>query len=74
MVMKAHDKDEPVALEANRSFLEQFEEMAAEQGPGSEADEFLAKEIYQRPERLSVLANVRGRKEIQPTKTGQVDL
>lgn len=59
----AKPDDDVVALEADRSFLEQFEEMAAEQGPGSEADEFLTKEIYQRPDRLSVLANMKGRKE-----------
>jgi hypothetical protein len=63
-------QDEVVALEANRSFLEQFEEMAAEQGPGSEADEFLTKQIYQRPDRLSVLANMRGQADVPPAKTG----
>ena len=59
---KANSQDEVVALEADRSFLEQFEELAAEQGPGSAAEEFLTKEIYQRPDRLSVLANINGRK------------
>ncbi|MGH7940776.1 MAG: hypothetical protein ACREE6_17330 [Limisphaerales bacterium] len=54
-------QDEVVALEADRSFLEQFEELAADQG--GEAMEFLTKEIYGRPDRLSVLANIRGRKE-----------
>ena len=49
-----------VAPEADRGFLEQFEELAAEQGPGSEADKFLTKEIYQHPDRLSVLANPPG--------------
>jgi hypothetical protein len=57
--------DKVVALEVDRSFLEQFEELAAEQGPGSAADEFLTKEIYQRPDRLSVLANMRGRRDNQ---------
>jgi hypothetical protein len=34
----AKPDDEMVALEADRSFLEQFEELAVEQGPGGEAE------------------------------------
>ncbi len=50
----------PRELEANRSFLEQWEEQAVS---SDQALEWLTKEIYQDPAALSVLNNIAGRED-----------